>query len=412
MKPFLTFLFIGTLFANVSLADNWTPIASFPGTPRNIAFSFVIGSKAYVGTGYDSTANALGDFWEYDQLTNSWIQKADFAGGPRIAAVGFSINGKGYAGFGQDLFGLNHNDLWEYDPPTDTWIQKNNFPGLARSYPVTFTIGNSVYLATGNAIDPVTGYDSVLNDLWVYQPMTDNWAQKENMPTYGRGDAVGFAVDGNGYVGTGFNYSSPSYLNDFWQYSPVTDQWTQKANVPGDHWADAVAFAICSKGYVTTGESQDSATVYHTDLWQYDPSTNQWIQQSDFPGQRRDEAVAFVIGDKAYVGLGGPDYPIYHDAYAYTPDSCSSHGDGVSNQPTISSSLYPNPITKTSTLTLPRSCVGAELQLTDVLGRVLKRVTFSGSSVNIRKDGLPDGVYSYKVVADKRVVSTGRFVIE
>ena len=40
------------------------------------------------------------------------------------------------------------------------------------------------------------------------------------------------------------------------------------------------------------------------DLWEYNSQTDQWIRKADFPGAARVKAIAGVIGDKAYVGLG------------------------------------------------------------------------------------------------------------
>ena len=42
------------------------------------------------------------DFWEYDPAANAWTQKADFGGTARYCAVGFSIGSKGYIGTGWD----------------------------------------------------------------------------------------------------------------------------------------------------------------------------------------------------------------------------------------------------------------------------------------------------------------------
>src|SRR5256885_2241119 len=112
MKTLFTLFFIFCfLFVK---GDYWTRKADFGGTGRAIAFSFSIGTKGYVGCGWDSTLMGLRDFWEYDPSNNSWSQKADFGGTGRIAAISFSILGKGYAGMGDDGTNLLQ-DLWEYD---------------------------------------------------------------------------------------------------------------------------------------------------------------------------------------------------------------------------------------------------------------------------------------------------------
>src|ERR1041384_7930203 len=76
----------------------WTQKADLGGTGRYFPVGFSIGTKGYIGTGYNTTYR--NDFWEWDQATNVWTQKADFAGTARYAAVGFAIGTKGYIGTG------------------------------------------------------------------------------------------------------------------------------------------------------------------------------------------------------------------------------------------------------------------------------------------------------------------------
>src|SRR4051794_10367712 len=105
MKNILLFWII-LLSINVSDAqDFWKQKANLP-FGRQGAVSFVIGSKAYVGTGddsyiYDPFKN---DFWEYNPADpncgGTWTQLAAFGGTKRRDAVGFSINNKGYIGTG------------------------------------------------------------------------------------------------------------------------------------------------------------------------------------------------------------------------------------------------------------------------------------------------------------------------
>src|SRR5205085_561139 len=96
----------------------WMAKKDFAGTPRVGAVGFSIGSKGYIGAGYDG--NDQKDFWEWDQATDTWTQKADFdtlltAG--RMQGVGFSIGTKGYIATGYS----NKRDLREWDQNTNTW---------------------------------------------------------------------------------------------------------------------------------------------------------------------------------------------------------------------------------------------------------------------------------------------------
>ena len=46
----------------------WTQKANFTGTARSAAASFSIGTKGYIGTGYDASGTNLQDFWETANL--------------------------------------------------------------------------------------------------------------------------------------------------------------------------------------------------------------------------------------------------------------------------------------------------------------------------------------------------------
>src|SRR4030095_14244615 len=97
--------------SNSHAQDTWTQKADFGGTARYGAVGFSIGSKGYIGTGYDGTY--LKDFWEYDPATDAWSQKANFGGTARYLATGFSVGSKGYVGTGLGSSGFK-NDFFEY----------------------------------------------------------------------------------------------------------------------------------------------------------------------------------------------------------------------------------------------------------------------------------------------------------
>src|SRR5436190_5359444 len=102
--------------SNSHAQDTWTQKADFGGTARTNAVAFSIGSKGYIGTGFDANFAFLKDFWEYDPATDSWTQKADFGGTARANAVAFSIGTKGYIGTGSEGSPPFLKDFWEYDP--------------------------------------------------------------------------------------------------------------------------------------------------------------------------------------------------------------------------------------------------------------------------------------------------------
>jgi N-acetylneuraminic acid mutarotase len=82
-----------------------------------LAIHFAIGSKGYVGLGYNSTGVASGyysDLWEYDPATNKWTQKADFTGAKATPKFSFANTSRAYVVSTQEIAPSNRGDVWEF----------------------------------------------------------------------------------------------------------------------------------------------------------------------------------------------------------------------------------------------------------------------------------------------------------
>jgi N-acetylneuraminic acid mutarotase len=306
----------------VDPVGNWTQISPIEGVARSAAVSFVIGSRAYVGTGFDSDER-LSDFWEFDPSSRTWRQIANFGGTARNNAVGFSINDKGYVGTGYD--NTYRKDFWEYDPANNRWSQKTDFGGAARQQAVGFSLNGSGYLGTG-----YTG--NYVSDFWRFDPNDTsngndtygnpmgNWVQ---VASYGgknpkRRGAVSFIIDNLAYVGTG--ESNGSTQRDFWAYDAEANRWIEIAELEdedenGYPRAYGSAFAIEGRGYVGIGSSGSN----RTDFWEYDPSRDAWEEKTAFEGTARINAVGFAIGNKGYIGTGSSSTFRFDDFWEFAP---------------------------------------------------------------------------------------------
>ena len=302
---------------DVVLVGDWVELSDFDGIPRADAVGFAIGTKGYLGTGYDGDERHV-DFWEYDVTRNTWTQKADFPGVARNAAIGFGTDSKGYIGTGFD--GKNRlNDFYEYDPATNVWTKKADFAGSARYGAIAMTINNKGYVGTG--------YDgNFLKDVWEYNPAGDTWTQKASVGGSKRRDAACFVISGKGYVTTGID--NGEYQNDLWQYDPGTDAWTKKraiANLSDEAYDDdyltikgtgKVGFAVNGKGYLATGGQTTGVEV-----WEYNPATDLWTEKTNFEGTIRSDAVGFAIGNRGYLTTGKSASYYFDDIWAFDPDA-------------------------------------------------------------------------------------------
>lgn len=262
--------------------------------------------------------NLRKDFYAYNPSTDSWSRKSDFGGVPRYAAVGFSIGNKGYFATGMSpLTSVNQDnrDIWQYDPLTDTWSANSSFPGNACEFAVGFSINNKAYIGTGRN-DDSQNY-GVYNDFYEFDPVSQSWKKIADLGASSfidggvRTGAAYFSIGNKGYIGTGYNGIPKT---DFWEYDPFTDVWTQKADLPGTRGrTNAVGFRAGNKGHIGAG----FGNTWLSDFWEYDPQTNSWVQIPSIV--QRDYLTSFTIGDTGYVGLGTYRATFYNDFYRYDP---------------------------------------------------------------------------------------------
>ena len=253
-------------------SDYWQQKADFIGGGRNGAVAFSAAGKVYVGTGYDGTYK-LNDFYAYDPGTNEWTQINDFGGSARYGAIAMTIGDKGYVGTGYD--GGYQKDFWEFDPATGNWTQKVSI-AVKRMDAMSFVIDGYGYVCGG------LNNGTYEDDFSRYNPETDSWEELRDISdasdddydddySIRRTNGVTFVMDGKGYVATGGRSTTGG---DVWEYNPNTDLWVEKTELiedgeGGSDRTEAVGFSINGIGYITTGRN---SSYYFDDVWRFEPN--------------------------------------------------------------------------------------------------------------------------------------------
>ncbi len=241
--------------------------------------------KLWLFGGYGSGFGYFNDLWRYDPQTNQWtwmkgdmsVNQSGVYGTKGISSVDNKPGGREHfvcwtgtdgrlwmiGGYG---FSTSHySDVWNYNPVTNEWTWING--------------------------------DNTANNPGIYGTM--GIASPDNKPG-GRWGAIGWLdnegqfwlIGGQGYGATGFGY-----LNDLWKYNPVTNQWTwQKgdftANVQGIYGSQGIPASDNKPGgrtgAVSWNDADDKFWLFGgngysvsgngslNDLWKYDPLTNEW----------------------------------------------------------------------------------------------------------------------------------------
>ena len=288
------------------LRVNWVRLADLPFgdlTPGDVPLGriklqgFAIGGKGYYCGGEAVTSFTLvqemKDLWEYDTATHAWTQKASFPGPLVDDATNFVI--------GTNAYVVVNNQTWQYSQTTNTWTQKASLPTVARAHATGFAINGYGYVGFGNDITNGTGD---LADFWQYDPVANSWSQKASFLGANREGAVGFVINGEGYVCSGAKVVSgnpTTYLTDLHQYDPGTNTWTTKPSLPASGRMNGVGLSGLSSGFLLTGSN---GTAILNDCWRYTASTNAWTSLPNVGGSVRDYAGGFEIGNNLYIAGG------------------------------------------------------------------------------------------------------------
>jgi N-acetylneuraminic acid mutarotase len=249
--------------------DNWIQLANMPDTSRlgastmrSSAVAFSVGAKGYVGTGYNGFT-PMRDFWEYDSASNMWRQIADFGGSARYDAVAFGILNFGYVSTGYD--GANaQKDFWQYDPSVDAWTQKVSMGGDKRSAAVAFVYQDKGYITTGINSGTLT------TDFWEFDPSKTegtSWKQLRHINNYStdtyddaytyiaRSNAAAFVIGDSVFISTGNNITLYQYT---YGYSFQNDLWIQRTSYEGAPREGAIGFSVNGGGYIALGRSSSA----------------------------------------------------------------------------------------------------------------------------------------------------------
>ncbi len=317
------------------------------------------------------------DLWKYNPSTNQWTwingsnttgqlgtygtigtpAAANKPGGRRDAVSWTDAAGNfwlfgGYGNTTSNTRGLL-NDLWKYNPSTNqwTWVNGSNIPNRS---PVYGTLGipaasnqpgarffsvvwadasGNLWLFGGGGIDNSHEYYDYfpLNDLWKYNPATNQWtwingdntpSQSGNYGTMGtpaaankpgarQNSTTGTDAAGNFWLFGGYGYAASSNigeLSDLWKYNPTNNQWTwidganttdqlgtygtlgtpAASNQPGARQNSTTGTDAAGNLFLFGGYGYATSSVgFLNDLWKYNPSTNQWtwINGNNTPDQ-------------------------------------------------------------------------------------------------------------------------------
>lgn len=207
--------------------------------------------------------------------------------------VSFSLDGKGYAITGSSSSSIGTDDVFQYDPVTNQWTTLNDFPGADRSFAIGQAYNGKGYLGFG------ASNFAYYNDIWEYDPANDSWTQLTTCECTGRRHPAFIIRDDKIYVGLGDDFSGD--LDDWHVYDMNTDTWTQMDDLPGNGRHHPFMFPAGDHVYAGMGHS--GQTIYG-DWYKFNITTDSWETMADFPGETRVAGTQFGHNGKGYALSG------------------------------------------------------------------------------------------------------------
>ncbi len=284
----------------IAKADSvWTRKSDMP-TPRWGNTSAVVNGKIYVigGGVSEPEERILSTVEEYDPATDTWTRKADIPTARGwMSPSSAVVDGKIYV-IGGDTFDGDYRTIptvEEYDPATDTWTRKADMP-TARWGLATVVVDGKIY-----AIGGTPGSLGWVN-VEEYDPETDSWTRKSDIPQ-GLWGLCANVVNGKIYAfGGRVTFKARS---DMFEYDPVTDTWTGKADMPLA--TSQMASVVLGDKIIVIGGWIWSQRHPYTTVQIYDPAINTWTREADVPFQRAAFSTEVVRGK--IFAIGGTDRP-------------------------------------------------------------------------------------------------------
>lgn len=200
-----------------------------------------------------------------------------------------------------------------YNVATNTWTSKRDMPAARWGMNGAGVIGGKIYVTGGYT--KAGEYWGSTASLFVYNPASDTWTRKRDMPA-GGGNGVTGVIRGQLYVIT-LNYSVNQVVR-FFRYDPTKDAWTTLPS-PADYPKYYVGGGVINNKLYLMGAS-DGFKEYR--VLEYNPNTNQWTKRQSWSSQS--------CVPNFECSIGGPAVVMLAHLYVF-----GSYSTGVSGGPGI-----------------------------------------------------------------------------
>jgi type IX secretion system substrate protein/galactose oxidase-like protein len=386
------------------------------------------------GMALNGPHGGLNDLWEYNIATNEWT----WMSGPDTA--------NGFGHYGTLMISSPANNPPAKDETNGSWVD---------------SIGN-LWLFGGNF------FGHPISDLWKYDVSINQWTWMNGPDSINQPPVYGIEgiPDSANHPGARFVYTKwkdsngnfwlyGSGRNDLWRYNPATNEWTWMSgsnqvnsqgisgtqcigntmNIPSPRFENRTCWKLSCDNFVIFGGSSNNYESFYNDIWNYSVSTNEWTWMSgsvtnpyghygsitvsspdNIPhgrcgsiGWKDNSGNLWMFGGTSDTTINFTLHEIfYNDMWRFVPDTTCPYlcnqTTGVKEIAMVNHiiDIYPNPAQDNLTIKiLAKNKISMKIE--DVTGRVLNTYEFDNEVLTgtIDISNLDNGLFFVVALDDK-----------
>jgi N-acetylneuraminic acid mutarotase len=232
------------------------------------------------------------DLSSYDVENGTWKTLAPLPQPVHHPGV-VTHEGKLYVIGGYNFYTNATNAVFVYDPQTNAWQRKADLPKFRAALGVG-VIGDNIYAFGG------TDHGTAYGDAFVYDIAADSWSILPNVPI--PVEHVGYAVaDNTLYAVGGLTMHWRKPLSTLYAFNPQENRWQKRTDVP----VSISGTNVVSYNGVLLMIGGQQAYAVSDKTYEYSPQTNEWVRRANLPSPRYGGAA--VVAPDGIHFLGGQE---------------------------------------------------------------------------------------------------------
>ena len=267
----------------------FTVMADFENTLLSGAAAFSALNRAYF-VGGDEGRLYTNNVLEFDPISNFWRPRLDYPLGGRKFMTAFSTDQSAYLLGGLVNPGVPTTEFYKFKVILNEWVALPPFPGTAR-WSAKATVQSKGAVTYGYVIGGRTT-NAILNEVWRYNTIQEEWLQIENFPISQYG---GIVLSKNDTIFAGLGQTSESTsTKTLWISSGDISTWKEETEIPKLAGTISSGAILNDCLYVIDSNNR---------IWEYNIKQKVWTLKNTLEGPLNGGHSMLMLNSSIYIGM-------------------------------------------------------------------------------------------------------------